>query len=1087
MAEFKVGPLDDSTTPGFTVGPIESYDFVDALVAGWQQSATGLMVRGELPDTPYPPLDLNLRNVLLRGAATTTGIVADLPQAIVGAIGGAALGSAVAPGVGTVLGAGAGALALPSAMRGALIQAYQQGGVHSFGEALDVIMAFLLEGGKGAVLGAATVGAGRFVGQVVSGRTIAAVRNIAPVTAQIATLGSLGPALEGRVPTLVDFTDAAVIVGGLHTSVAVAGRLMRIYAKTGKHPAEVAAEALQNPELRAEITRMTADDIGIPKAYEALAAAENVNAAVPAPISPAIRARADEFMAQPFAETMPARPPIINFKYINTPEDFSGVAARLAEQLTSRIEGQTRGVVSHAKTLREAQEKLAEALSTSPDKVPLARKAGDAVVANELDARRILAVESLRELKELAARNKRAKEDGSLTDIERAEFYLHYERTAAILAQARGAGSEAGRALEILRRTSKALDEFKEVQKVVEEKGGFSKIDDLLEAISSAEDAPSLAAAVKKANKVGWFRKFIEIWKAGLVSGLSTHEANLLGGSFAGFVVQFLERPVAAAIGETRRAVFGAKDFVSARETMAFYYGAAQGARASLAMAAKVLADEKAPTSSLAVRVESKVEALPGGAVQGRAGEVVRVPFRFLSAEDALIRGIAEYGELPAQSIREAYRRGLDPRSDAFKRTVEGLIENKPEPQTAAAIKAGHEAVFTTPLGAAGKTFEAWIQKFPVVEFPLPFRRTPINITKWFSYRFPGLGLFTPKMWADLKAGGAARDIAIARQLVGTGLAFLAWKLVKDGEITGGFQSLTDEERNAKYNNGEQPYSVKMFGTWISYTRLDPVAPLFKLVADFAELSDRTEQLEDRGALFVTTAALFGNALVSQTYLKGLNDMFKGLTQTKIYGERWYQSLLGSLVPGFVSQFVSAHDPHVREVNTGLEAIANRLPILREQLRPRVNPLTGQPVANRAESTIFGVPVPSAIHTADPGTDAVAAEAARLGFAPEKQQKTLAVGGALSSKKMIDGRLVSNRIRLTPEEVSKITELTGKGGHELMAPIVASPGWPTLPEPVKLKQFRDMYAVARRMAIMQSLDPVKRADALNAALQTLSP
>lgn len=1100
MAEppkLEVGPLDGRASPGqLEVGSLSATSWRDALIAGWQQSATGLLFEGKLPTRQMPsespgfsrPLDF-LGFTSKRAVSQLVGIGADLPLSALGAVGGMALGSAVAPGAGTTIGAGAGALALPSALRGALMQAYQQGGVNTFDEALDIIGAFLTEGGRGAALGAVTAGAGRFVGQAVRGSTTAAVRATAPVASQIAVLGTLGPALHGQVPGLQDFLDAAIIVGGLHAATATAGRLMTIYAKTGKHPAEVAAEAAQNPALKAEIAKMAAEDIGgtkaVPTAYEALAAAENAKAAVPMPPTPEMLSKISEFAARPFAEqsTIPGTPGTVNFRYINTDAEINLATSRLTELLKPEIETQRRGTVSHAETLRAAQEKLAEVLNVPADRVPLAREAGAPINAAELEARRILAIEAVRELKERRDEAVAAARDGTLTERDAADFYLHFQRTGAILSQFVGASAEAGRALNILRRVSEAKEEFEAVKKIVEESKGKSLIEQaeaMAKALEGAEDAAGLSAAVQKAAKVGWFRKLTEIWKAGLVSGLSTHEVNLISGVSTNLVTQLVERNVAATIGNVRHAVTGTRDFVSFAENMAFYTGAMKGAKDALRIAGRILADENVSPSSLTDRVPSKVDQPPVGAIGGLPGRATRVPFRTLSAEDAIFRVTTEQGELAGQAVRIAIGEGLDPRSAAYKTRLVELMKDPTESQIKAAIEAGHAAVHTTPLGRIGATFEAFIQKAPILEWVLPFRRTPINLTKWAGRRLPGVGLLTPSMLAELKAGGARRDLAIARQLTGLGIGLLVWELFNSGAITGGFQSLTPQERQAKFNNGEQPYSVNFaklglgsLGT-VSYARLDPIAPIVSLVTDILELTQNVEAVEERDSLVVTIAAVFGNATLSKTYMKGLSDAFKGLTQSNIYGPRWWQSLVSSNVPAFLSQIARAADPHEREVNSVLDAIRNRLPGLREQLAPRINPVTGGPVANRAESET-GIPHPFMVST--PGTDAVAAEAARLGFSPGKQAKTLLVGG----------RSVGGKLRLKEDEIHRITELTGKFGHDHMMLLVSSPGWKLLPDPLKLAQFRAAFGTARRLAILQSIDPDKRADVLNAALMALSP
>src|SRR6267378_6413143 len=147
----------------------------DALVAGYQSSATGLLARGKLPDVVLDPHHASWYESAL---STASSIVADLPEAIGGSVAGSvvggALGTAVAPGPGTatgiVLGGGAGMMAVPAEIRESLMRAYQNGDAASSIDWLDRA-AIILRGlgdkevmkatGKAALVGAATLGAGK--------------------------------------------------------------------------------------------------------------------------------------------------------------------------------------------------------------------------------------------------------------------------------------------------------------------------------------------------------------------------------------------------------------------------------------------------------------------------------------------------------------------------------------------------------------------------------------------------------------------------------------------------------------------------------------------------------------------------------------------------------------------------------------------------------------------------------------------------------------------------------------------------------------------------------------------------------------
>ena len=77
------------------------------------------------------------------------------------------------------------------------------------------------------------------------------------------------------------------------------------------------------------------------------------------------------------------------------------------------------------------------------------------------------------------------------------------------------------------------------------------------------------------------------------------------------------------------------------------------------------------------------------------------------------------------------------------------------------------------------------IDSFALSTSAVPFRRTPLNIIRRFGERTP-VALIMPSVWRNMKAGGVARDMAIARVTLGSGAATMAAGWAVDGKITGG-------------------------------------------------------------------------------------------------------------------------------------------------------------------------------------------------------------------------------------------------------------------------------------------------------------
>lgn len=234
---------------------------LEALEAGWEMSVTGLVTRGEAPDTILP----EDAPMAARIASQISTLAGDVPAMIAGAFGGGALGTAVAPGAGSLIGAGAGSFALPAAIRETLMQYYEKGEIQDFGDFWERSSAVFWETLKGGVVGGATAGVGGFASKMVGAAAKPVIRGTTQAVSEIATMVTVGKALEGEVPKATDFLEAAILVGGLHGSVKVGGKLRSIYARTGMKPEEVAQAAQADPVLRQEIL---ADNIEVPKALE---------------------------------------------------------------------------------------------------------------------------------------------------------------------------------------------------------------------------------------------------------------------------------------------------------------------------------------------------------------------------------------------------------------------------------------------------------------------------------------------------------------------------------------------------------------------------------------------------------------------------------------------------------------------------------------------------------------------------------------------------------------------------------------------------------------------------------------------------
>ncbi len=1009
-----------------------------AMKAGWESSATGLIVRGKLPENHLSEDAAWYERAL----GNVTGLVADVPEMV----GGALAGSLAGP-----LGTAGGAFAAPMAIRGALMKAYEQGGVHSYEDAWNIAKEGGLEGGKGAILGVATAGVGRVAGAFAAPAS-PLVKGLAVAGAETTTLATGGAALEGRMPTARDFLDAGILVGGLHAATGVAGRLRDVYAKTGALPEDVALAAVRNPGLKEQL--LTKD--GIPDELKPLAAEENARAAVPTkedgrPFPSEMGPSPFVIGADKLGEKIPV--PKIDPTVIETLSDLEGAVAKLDTLYAQQIAEQTRTPTSHRQSYEEARQILANTLGVLPDRLP-----GEAVTPSSVLSRAAMADALATDLVN-SAKEALQKPEG-LSDADVAQILAKAERAGMGHAYFTGAAAEAGRTLNILATVKKTSTQLEMIRQAVEDYGGAGNVRDFIEQISKADNAAATLQMAKRFTDPTLFQKGIAWWKAFQLSGPWTDMANISGNTM-GLGVEVAEAYQTAMVNRIRQGISSAlgkatdKEAVSFREGTAMLSGIVNGAKDALLLAKDAYVRGTDKTGKLDTR-EIKYE----NPVMQKLWEGAQLlSFRKLSAEDVFFRTLGERAQANALAVREALQQGFEPGTEAYARKIQDVVANPSEAQQKEITQAGKEITYTQDLGKMGKHLNLMVEGTPL-ELILPYRKTPINLFKWAVDRFPGLNLLMEKNRKALQEGGIEADKVYARMMTGAVITGLAYAVFKSGNISGGGFDKTPEQRAAMRAAGWQPYALKINGEWKSIQRFDPVAKLFMATADIMEIANAAESPEQKKAMFAVAVAAIGNATISQTYLSGLGNFVGALSDPQRYGEKFAESYAGSIVPAIVGQVASYKDPYDREINGMVDAIQARIPVWREELLPVRNPLTGEPV--KAGRSI------APIRSREASTDPVLTEAVRLGIGISPAPKEIHVGRGT-------GKI--GNVEISPEARNAFVGEQGKFAHEILSGMVGGPYWDALPDMAKVRVYDRVMQASRRNAAMTALPPEARMEA----------
>jgi hypothetical protein len=778
----------------------------------------------------------------------------------------------------------------------------------------------------------------------------------------------------------------------------------------------------------------------VPRAYQALANKMAVHEAVPG----LPETVAQELFGPPVPVAGEVKPTQVNYKYLNTSEQVNGALQKISELNLAEIQKQRRGEVPWEQTQAEAGKVIQNLLGSQELFQP--REPGTPAGAAELLARKQMLEGAANDM---AARAREFAEAGPNASPEQlADFLQSINRAALIQAEFLGARAEAGRALNILKETKTTAERVEAIQKLLTEFG--DRPEALAEALKRADSPEGMLKLARDIHKATTMEKFIELWKASILSGPITNTRNFLSN------VAFAALQPVVDVAAVATSPFFKGDKVHFTEPLARAIGDVQAVfdMSTIAQAWTALTVDS-PNTKTQTRQ----------AIEGTKGYVVRTPFRLLESMDVLFRTMNERGEVWAQSARMAAKEGLNPMTQEFRARVAELAANPPESVLDKAEVFGARSVFRAPMGKFGKAMNNLVQAAPILEFILPFRSTPLNVFKEMARMTPAAPMVAE--WrADFAAGGAKAARAAAEVAVGSAFATGAMAMVFSNGITGAGDP-DPNKRRTMAAAGWQPYSFKVGNKYYSYQTLQPVGTLLGMSADMGEMWQYMDAGEKEKAANVLGAA-FANAVTNQTFLQGLSQTMAAFAHPDRGMPKFVQSLSASVVPGAAGQTAQLLDPYVREVSSIKEAIQNRIPGLREQLAPQRDPY-GEPVAS--PDRVGGI---SPIVEKEMSQDKVRTEAARL-----NSIKDLGVdikpAKAPKSIHLPDGGLGKiGKVDLDASQRDVFGDVAGHAAYQALDQMVNSPGWDYMPDVVKAKAYNMVFEKTRAFGQAAALTDAQR-------------
>ena len=483
-----------------------------------------------------------------------------------------------------------------------------------------------------------------------------------------------------------------------------------------------------------------------------------------------------------------------------------------------------------------------------------------------------------------------------------------------------------------------------------------------------------LRAIRKVIGKSGVWDRLNEFWINAILSSPKTHLINMTSNAIQSFIT-----PLEMGIGGFLR-----RDTVAMREAVDTYFGLVKYWGDAFKVARQSLSENRNfLDESTKIDLENK-NAIKFG------GNIVRMPSRFLGAEDEFFKQVNYRAKLYAYAMQQARfkLKNKDITKEAFAEEVEKIFKEGFDEGGMTgkginkyALEYAQENTFTRSLSdqidniskgtkvnrsAIGSGVQSLTNNFTPLKQIIPFVRTPVNIARNVWSRTPLLNLLQREYRNQLRsANPSVKANAWGKMALGTAMYVGAYQLAGAGMITGG-GSRDPQIRKQQLATGWKPYSFKVGDNYYSFERLDPFGMFFGLIADYTEIANEIDdQTRDNLAMMNMMATIMtmdgetvatpndieadynptsmkfargitavSKNLTSKTYLKGISDLIdlvQSGDENKV--DRILKSKVGSFVPNIVKKL--AGDPYYREVRTYTDSILAGLPYFNSQLEPK--------------------------------------------------------------------------------------------------------------------------------------------------------
>lgn len=432
------------------------------------------------------------------------------------------------------------------------------------------------------------------------------------------------------------------------------------------------------------------------------------------------------------------------------------------------------------------------------------------------------------------------------------------------------------------------------------------------------DNAQQVTEFYRKFKPAGFLEMLEEYRYANMLSSPNTQINNIFSNFLQSGVVTPVEKTLTGSLDFARSRLTGKEQKYFASQGVDY----AKGYWGSLPQAWKIFRGVLKGDGGLA---KPDIDFIPTGT--GKIHKLYTTPLRALEAGDQFFRTLVAGGEI--KSLERAGITGVEATNKAEAEATYRVFRQAFDPDG----KLGQGGVL--------KVWDKWnvginqLRRLPGGKWIVPFLQTPTNILKQ-GVEYSPIGFSTIP-------GSKEPMVQLSKALLGSGVFVGAYSLA-DAGLTTWDTPINKKDKDAFYEAGLQPYSVKIGNKWVSYSKLGPLSYPIAMAAAMKWAKDNGS---DESALKTAGAGMGGflQFFADQSYMQGIGDVIDA-----VRGDEWKQgralaNIPSQLIPyrAFQGWIARLTDPVYRKVSSNgileqaVDSIKSQTPFASKTLDPYTN------------------------------------------------------------------------------------------------------------------------------------------------------